>query len=298
MQMRDLECFLAVAEELHFTRAAQRLHLSQPPLSRHIQDLEAELGVTLFRRTRRSVALTEAGKSYYARVQSVLAQLEQAQEEARHISRGQAGTLTVGFIGALTYEFLPGILRRYRQTVPEVQLVLRDLVPAEQIDGVATGRLDIGFVGILPENCGKEVAHRIVRRDRMLAALPLGHPLCGSKAIPLRGLAEDPWVQIETKMSPAYDRFVRRVCADAGFAPRVEHQAARAQAMLGMVAARLGVTIVPATIARFPWPEVTFVPLKEKCIFEHAVIWRAQEARPVVGAFLASFPGSSSHTLS
>jgi DNA-binding transcriptional LysR family regulator len=133
MQMRHLECFLAVAEELHFTRAAQRLHLSQPPLSRHIKELEQELGVTLFQRTRRSVTLTDAGRAYEQRVHSILSQLEQAREEARRIQRGEMGTLTIGFVGALTYEFLPGLLRRYRARRPNVQLALRDLVPAEQI---------------------------------------------------------------------------------------------------------------------------------------------------------------------
>ena len=168
MQMRHLECFLAVAEELHFTRAAQRLHLSQPPLSRHIRELEQELGVTLLQRTRRSVALTDAGRAYEQRLHAILAQLEQAREEARRIQRGEMGTLTVGFVGALTYEFLPGLLRRYRARMPQVHLALRDLVPAEQMEALVTGRIDVGFAGILPDDCGPEVAHRVLRRERMV----------------------------------------------------------------------------------------------------------------------------------
>jgi DNA-binding transcriptional LysR family regulator len=291
MQMRHLECFLAVAEELHFTRAAQRLHLSQPPLSRHIKELEQELGVTLFVRTRRDVALTDAGRAYEQRVHSILSQLEQARDEARRIQRGEMGTLTIGFVGALTYEFLPGLLRRYRAHSPDVHLVLRDLVPAEQIEALAQGRIDIGFAGILPDDCGPEVAHRVLRRDRMVAALPDGHALGQRKAVRLEALAEEPWVTIERKISPTCHRFIRRLCADAGFAPRIEHGAARAQAMLGLVAVGLGVTIVPETLSRLPSPGVVFRPLKQRLIYEHVVIWRAKSVSPLAAAFLDGLRG-------
>jgi DNA-binding transcriptional LysR family regulator len=290
MQMRHLECFLAVAEELHFTRAAQRLHLSQPPLSRHIRELEEELGVTLFQRTRRSVALTEAGRAYEQRVHAILSQLDQAREEAQRIQRGEMGTLTIGFVGALTYEFLPGLLRRYRARMPRVHLALRDMVPAEQIDALATGRIDVGFAGILPDDCGPEVTHRVLRRDRMVAALPNGHALAQRKVVSLEALAAEPWVLIERKASPTYDRFIRRLCAAAGFAPRVEHEAARAQAMLGLVAVGLGVTIVPETIARLPSPGVVFRPIKKRLVYEHVVLWRAKTVPSVVAAFLDGLP--------
>jgi len=232
----------------------------------------------------------------------MLAQLEQARDEARRIQRGELGTLTIGFVGALTYEFLPGLLRGYRARMPGVHLALRDLVPAEQIEALATGRIDVGFVGILPDDCGPEVAHRVLRRDRMVAALPEGHVLAKRKAVSLEALAEEPWVVIERKVSPSYDRFIRRVCADAGFAPRVEHEVARAQAMLGLVAVGLGVTIVPETIARLPAPGVAFRPLKQRPIYEHAVIWRAKPASPLTEAFLNGLrrigPSSSSSSSS
>jgi DNA-binding transcriptional LysR family regulator len=290
--MRHLECFLAVAEELHFTRAAERLHLSQPPLSQHIKELEQELGVKLFQRTRRSVALTDAGRAYEERMHSILSQLEQAREEARRIQRGEMGTLTIGFVGALTYEFLPGLLRRYRARMPKVQLSLRDLVPAEQIEALAAGRIDVGFAGILPDDCGSEVAHRVLRRERIVTALPDGHVLAKRKMIPLETLAEEPWVLIERKISPTYDRFIRRLCAEAGFAPRIEHEAARALAMLGLVAVGLGVTIVPETIARLPAPGVIFRPLQQHLIYEHVVMWRATAVSPLTAAFLDGLPGA------
>jgi DNA-binding transcriptional LysR family regulator len=293
MQMRHLECFLAVAEELHFTRAAQRLHLSQPPLSRHVKELEQELGVTLFQRTRRNVALTEAGRAYQQRVHSILSQLEQARVEAQRIQRGEVGTLTIGFVGALTYEFLPGLLRRYRARMPNVHLALRDLVPAEQIEALTAGRIDVGFAGILPDDCGPEAAHRVLRRERMVAALPDGHVLAKRKTVPLEALAEEPWVLIERKISPSYDRFIRRLCAEAGFAPRIEHEAARAQAMLGLVAVGLGVTIVPETIARLPAPGLVFRPLKQRMIYEHVVLWRAKAVSPLTAAFLDALPRST-----
>jgi len=293
MQMRHLECFLAVAEELHFTRAAQRLHLSQPPLSRHIKELEEELGVTLFQRTRRSVTLTDAGKAYEQRVHSILSQLEQAREEARRIQRGEMGTLTIGFVGALAYEFLPGLLRRYRARMPKVHLVLRDLVPAEQIEALAVGRIDVGFAGIRPDDCGPEVAHRVLRRERMVAALPDSHPLAKRKRIPLEALAEEPWVVMGRSVSPTYDRFIRRLCAQAGFSPRVEQEAARAQAMLGLVATGLGVTIVPEMITKLPSPGVVFLRLNQRLIYEHVVLWWAQRGSSLTAAFLDRLSASA-----
>ncbi len=293
MQMRHLECFLAVAEELHFTRAAQRLHLSQPPLSRHIKELEQELGVTLFQRTRRNVALPDAGRAYQQRVHAILSELEQAREEARRIQRGELGTLTIGFVGALTYEFLPGLLRRYRARMPNVHLALRDMVPAEQIEALAAGRIDVGFAGILPDDCGSEVAHRVLRRERMVAALPDGHVLAERRVVRLHALAEQAWVLIERKISPTYDRFIRRLCAEAGFAPRIEHEAARAQAMLGLVAVGLGVTIVPETISKLPSPGVVFRPLRQRLVYEHVVLWQAKSASSLVRAFLDTLPGST-----
>jgi DNA-binding transcriptional LysR family regulator len=259
-------------------------------LSRHIKELEQELGVTLFQRTRRSVALTDAGRTYQQRVRAILSQLDQAREEARRIQRGELGTLTIGFVGALTYEFLPGLLRRYRTRMPNVHLAMRDLVPAEQIEALAAGRIDVGFAGILPDDCGPEVAHRVLRRERMVAALPDGHVLTKRKAVPLEMLAEETWVLIERKISPTYERFIRRLCAQAGFAPRIESEAARAQAMLGLVAVGLGVTMVPETIAMLPAPGVVFRPLKQRLIYEHVVIWQAKTVSSLVRAFLDALP--------
>jgi DNA-binding transcriptional LysR family regulator len=292
MQMRNLECFRAVAEELHFTRAAKRLHLSQPPLSRHIKELENELGVVLFRRDRRNVALTDAGIAYAQRVQSILAQLDQAREEARRIYHGETGTLVIAFVSALTYEFLPGILRRFRTANRDVHLVLHDMVPSEQIDALAAGRIDISFAGILPQDCGPDINHRILRQDRMVAAIPSGHALAAGKAIPLRALADEPWILIEKAVSPAYERFIRKLCAKAGFVPLIEHETKRAQAMLGLVAAGLGVTIVPEAISVLPFPDIVYRPLIESPIYEHVVLWRAKEESALVKHFLNSLSKS------
>ena len=286
MQLRHLECFLAVAEELHFSRAARKLHLSQPPLSRHIRELEDELGVPLLQRSRRSVALTEAGRAYQRRIASIFSQLGQAADEAQRIARGEAGTLTIGFVGALTYEFLPPILRAYRALYPSVHLTLRDLTPAEQLEALENGGIDIGFVGILPDWPTAGLDHRVIRRDRMVAALPEDHRLAERKTIPLKELADDPWLFIGREVSPSYCRLMERLCAGAGFVPRVEQETIRAQALLGMVSAGLGVTIVPEMISRLPAPGVVFVPLQEREKYEHAVMWRAGGSSPLVAGFL------------
>lgn len=291
MQLRHLECFLAVAEELHFTRAARRLRLSQPPLSRHIKELEAQLGVILFERTRRSVALTPAGQAYAKRVRFLLNQLEEARDEARRIQRGEAGTLTIGFVGALEYEFLPSLLRGFRARRPEVHLKLYDLVPSEQLEALGAERIDLGFVGLLPADCGSQTGHQVVRRERMVVALPAGCATAKRKTVALQSLANEPWVLIERKVAPAYRHLIHSSCGKAGFAPRVEQETARAQAMLGLVAAGLGVTIVPETVARLRPPGVAFRPLREALVFEHVVVWNAAAASPLREAFLQELSG-------
>lgn len=284
--MRQLECFRAVAEELHFTRAAKRLHLSQPPLSRHIKELEQELGVVLLKRDRRNVALTDAGIAYAQRVQSILSQLSQAGEEARRIHQGEAGTLVIAFVSALTYEFLPEILRRFRAAKPDIHLVLHDMVPSEQIESLAAGCIDIGFAGIMPEDCGPAINHRVVRRDRMIAALSRGHALARKNTVSLKALALEPWILIERAVSPTYEHFIRQLCAEAGFVPRIEHQTKRAQAMLGLVAAGLGVTIVPAAVAVLPSPDIVYRPLSKVAKYDHVILWRENEKSAVLKQFL------------
>jgi DNA-binding transcriptional LysR family regulator len=170
------------------------------------------------------------------------------------------------------------------------------LVPAEQIEALATGRIDVGFAGILPDDCGPEVAHRVLRRERMVSALPDGHVLMKRKTVPLAALAEEPWVGIERKISPTYDRFIRRLCTEAGFAPRIEHEATRAQPMLGLVAVGLGVTIVPQTIAKLPAPGVVFRPLKQHLIYEHVVLWRSKSISSLAAAFLDGLSGCCSRS--
>lgn len=292
MQIRHLECFRAVADELHFTRAAKRLHISQPPLSRHIKELEDELDVLLLRRDRRNVALTDAGIAYAQRIQSIFSQLDQAREEARRIHNGESGTLVIAFVSALTYEFLPGILRRFRAAKPDVHLVLHDMVPSEQIDALAAGRIDIGFAGIMPEDCGPEIKHRVIRRDRMVAALPFGHALAAKKTIRLNALANEPWILIERTVSPTYEHFIRQLCTEAGFVPRIEHQTKRAQAMMGLVAAGLGVTIVPAAVAILPSPDIVFRNLSKPIVYEHIVLWRENEKSSVLKQFLENLTES------
>lgn len=296
MRMRHLECFRAVAEELHFTRAAKRLNLSQPPLSRHIKELEAELGVVLFKRDRRNVALTDAGMVFAKRVQSILAQLAQAHEEVRRIHNGEVGTLTIAFVSALTYEFLPGILRRFRMSKPTIHLVLHDMVPSEQIESLVAGRIDIAFAGILPEDCSPGICHRIVRKDRMVAAVPSGHALAAKRKIRLQALANEPWIMIDKAVSPTYERFIRRLCAEAGFVPRILHQTKRAQAMLGLVAAGLGVTIVPEAVAVLPSPDIVYRPLSNSIMYEHVVLWRENERSAALNQFLDNLIDSVPNT--
>lgn len=247
---RELECFLAVAEELSFTMAAKRLHLAQPPLSRHIRQLEEKLGVSLFHRTRRSVSVTDAGEAFREEAREILARVRRAGEAARRAAEGETEQLRIGFVSAVLSQEMVGVFSRFRESFPEIRLDLRDRLPSEQLRGLADGELDVGFIGVAPEKPPRDVITKSWMRESLMAFIPPHHRLSDRKTVSLSTLSGESFVAISSEAAQAYSSLVRNLCSEEGFQPRIVQEASRAQAVAAMSVTGSGIAILPASLHR------------------------------------------------
>lgn len=286
--IRELECFIAVAEELSFTRAARRMHLSQPPLSRSIQALEARLGIRLFERSPRSVALTPGGRAFLTDTKGALAQLQRAADRARRAARGQTTRLDLGFVSAVLNPKLISIFHRYRTANPTVEMTLHDSPPAEQLRALAEGRLDGGFVGASPVTPSAGLVFIPWSREPLMVFLPRHHRLHGSPKVKLAELAGEPFVMVAAESAPCFSLQIHQLCGNAGFRPKVVQEAARGQAVVVMVAAGTGVAILPASMARIAGEASVAIPLTDKGAFvTYVFAHRSGEKAPALADFVA-----------
>jgi DNA-binding transcriptional LysR family regulator len=250
--LRQLRHFIAVAEQLHFGRAAAALHISQPPLSRSIRDLEVRLGVTLLARTRRKVELTPEGARFLEDARRLLAQLERAVLDVGSMAAGQGGQLRLGFVSLADFGVLPALLKAYKSTRPGVALALREMLSPDQAAALAAGELDFGL--LLPPVTGADLEHVVVQRERFVAALPSRHRLAregGRNAgrLAVRELAGEAFVMAPREIAPGLHDIVAALTARAGFAPRVAQEAIQMQTVVSLVSSGLGVALVPASVA-------------------------------------------------
>ena len=285
MELRHLNYFIAVAEELHFSRAAERLCISQPPLSQQIRSLEDELGVKLFERTKRHVQLTEAGNVLLEYSYLVLAQLEQAIEATQRVGRGEVGRLSIGFVGSATYTVLPEILSAFRAQFPAVELQLRELTTAQQIQALHHKQVDIGIVRSAISEPGLSV--ELLLPELLVLALPEAHPLSAQTEVSLSTLADELFILFPAKMGPVFYEQIIHSCQQAGFRPKVAQEAVQMQTIIGLVAAGLGIAIVPASLQNFYRNGVIYRPLQEQIPQTGLYLaWRQHDSSPVISAFL------------
>jgi DNA-binding transcriptional LysR family regulator len=285
MELRHLRYFVAVAEELHFGRAAERLFIAQPPLSQQIQQLERELGVTLFQRTSRRVQLTPAGEGFLRDARRLLAGLDEAAEGARRAARGETGWLGIGFAASATYDLLPAVLRDFRARFPDVSLSLAELNAAEQARALHERAIHVGFARPSVED--PEAVVGAVLREPFLAALPAAHPLAGASPLPLSALASEPFVSFPEQPRPSYAALVRDACAGAGFAPRVVQEVREMQTALSLVAAGLGVALLPDSVRHLRRDGVAYRALAHPAPrTELAVVSRRDDPSPALANFL------------
>ncbi|MEB3182692.1 MAG: LysR family transcriptional regulator [Nostocaceae cyanobacterium] len=285
MELRHLRYFVTVAEELHFGRAAERLHISQPPLSQQIRQLELELGFQLFHRTQRTVQLTEAGQVFLGEVRQIFRQLEQAVQVGRQASRGEMGQLIVGFVSSAGYNVLPVIIRRFRTSIPGVNLELHELTTDTQLQWLRENRMDVGFVRPPVEE--DSFCSEIIFAEPLVVALPETHPQAKRSRVSLRELVGETFIMFPRALAPGlYDPIIS-LCSGAGFSPSVSLEAIQMQTIVSLVAAEMGVAIVPESLQNLQRTGVVYKPLEEPTPkVAIAMIWRRYHTSATVQRFL------------
>jgi DNA-binding transcriptional LysR family regulator len=283
IELRHLRYFVAVAEELHFGRAALRLHLAQPPLSQQIRKLEEILGYPLFLRTSRAVKLTSAGEVFLERAKRTLRNVLEDMEEARSVGRGEEGFLRVGFIGSAMLTPLPAMLGRYRRRYPKVNLQLHESYTSAVVQKLLKGELDAGFLRDSGQVSGLEIEPLF--SEPFIAVVPKKHPLAKHKAISAKELRDEPFVFFSPSAGTlAYEKPVS-ICEEYGFRPRVVQEAPQWLTIMRLIGAGLGVTIAPACVKQVAAQNVACLSLRRATVeSDIELAYRTSEDRPIVEA--------------
>lgn len=285
METRKLRYVLTVAEELSFTRAAARLHMTQPPLTRQIKELEDELGVQLFNRTKRVVQLTKAGEVFVERAQRLLQDLDLLRRASGQAHRGEAGRLTIGFLGAIAFDLFPRILREYRALMPNVRIELYESDNQALMEGVRSGTIDAAFLRPYYEHA--DISMKTLLRDHFVVALPAGHRLAGRKAISISDLVEEPFVTASRSPAPSIYAQTMAICEQAGFHPRVAQVSTHLHTAIALVSAGMGISLVPRSIMTLGLQGVRYAKLRDVSeTIEVVVAWSKNDRNAVLARFL------------
>ena len=290
MELRHLRYFVAVAEELNFGRAAERLRIAQPPLSRQIRDLEREIGVALFERVPRGVELTPAGRAFLPEARLTLAQAERSQRTAQRAAQGESGRLRVGFVDAATHSgILPDVLSFFRAHLPSVGLSLFELDPLRQAEAFQEGRIDIGILHSPPLDAVRWLRVESIYAEPVILALPKTHPLAGRSRLALASLADESFVAFPRVVAPEmYDDIIVS-CRRAGFSPRIVQEAAGWHTLASLVSAGVGVGVVPRSISEFQQSGVVYRSVRALDVeMSLAAVWKRSERSPVRERFVAA----------
>ncbi|MCV9921563.1 LysR family transcriptional regulator [Pseudomonas sp. BT-42-2] len=259
MELHQLRCFVAVAEELHFGRAAVRLHMTQPPLSRQIQLLEHSLGVLLLERTNRQARLTPAGQNFLEDARRILQIAESASQSARRIAHGEAGRLTLGFTAVGAYSLIPQLLVHAAEVLPGIDLELSERVSLGQVHALETGMIDVGFVRqVMPS---ARVEYVLIHREPFVAALPAGHPLAAKAELGPHDFDQQPFIMYSESEGRYFHDRIANLFARHQVQPQYIHQLGQTHSIIGLVNVGLGIAVVPASAQALHMEQVVFRPL-------------------------------------
>jgi len=285
MELRHLRYFVAVAEHMNFRRAAEHLQMTQPPLSQQIKQLERELGFDLFHRQGRSIELTPAGATFLHDARRVLAQVERGVEHARSAARGHSGKLRIGFVGTVAYTFLPRILRRFRVDFPAVEVTLHELPSSRQIDALHNTQIDIGLCR-MATTATPQIHTEVIYQEGLCAVLPREHPLSAKPDLSLADLQDEAFVLFPPYLGAELHTHILRVCAEFGFTPTVRQHAIQMTTIVGLVAAGIGVSVLPRAVMTLPHQDVHYRPLEKVAPVNVYSLWRRDTRNPVLRHFL------------
>lgn len=286
MELRQLRYFVAVATELNFSRAAERMHISQPPLSQQIKQLEEELGVQLLMRTSRTVELTEAGRLFLTEACETLERAKRAMDTARRAAAGDIGTVSIATLSTADVVVFPRVIPACMRRYPGVQLSFSSMSEVDMAAAIEEGRIDVGFATvpvILRGDCVAETIHR----ERAVAALPVTHRLAARAAIALEELSDDDWVLPDPRRTPSSHYLVVSMCSSKGFTPRAIQHCDNMQFMLSLIAAGIAVAVLPERVRQMPRDRVVVVPVRDsEPSVELGVIYSPRRMTKVVRSFI------------
>jgi len=289
IELRQLRYFVAVAEEMHFGRAAQRLHMTQPPLSQAIQQLETALGVALFVRTSRSVGMSAAGAALLPEAQRILQQTAALPDLMRRTAAGASGRLSLAFVSTADYSVLPPFLREFRSAYPDVSIELREATTDVQLEELMQQRIDVGLlIPPLPERVKSELGYFPLIAEPLILAAPKGiRAARGKRAINLKDVAALPLIIFPRRIAPAFHDAILACYHEAELTPHIGQEAIQMQTIIGLVSAGMGIALVPQSVSNLKRPGVDYVALTQKTpLVETGLAWRHDNTSPVLRAFL------------
>ena len=289
LELRQLRHFVAVAEEMHFGRAAQRLHMTQPPLSQSIQALEAMLGTPLFARTSRSVTLTPAGAALLPHVRQLLHDAQALPDLARRAAAGESGRLALAFVSTADYSVLPSFLHQFRTAYPQVQIELREATTDLQLEALEHDEIDVGLlIPPLPDRMKDLLAYRRVLAEPLVLAAPENAAALQSDGpLPLQAVVDLPLIIFPRRIAPSFHDAILGCYHDAGLTPRIGQEAIQMQTIVGLVSAGMGIALVPQSVSNLKRPGVTYRALSgTTAVIETGLAWRRDNSSPVLRAFL------------
>lgn len=287
MEFRQLKYFIAVAEELNIGRAATRLHISHPPLTRQIQQLEEELGVQLFIRTPRGMELTPAGELLLEEARNIRSVVEQATERTQRAGQGKLGRLDIGIFGSAIIDIIPRVLAEFRAAYPEVKVVLHSMNKSEQIEALRQRRINVGFNRVLTPL--PDIASELVTTESLLLAISADHPLAGKAVVPFASLADHPLVVFPTGSRPSFIDRVIGLCQQVGFVPQISQEVGDVVSAVALVASGFGACLVSKSTSVLTLPGVVYRPLSglpENAQIDLSCIYRSDDRSPILAEFL------------
>jgi len=285
VEIRHLRYFIAVAQESNFSRAAEKLHISQPPLSQQIQKLEEDLGVTLIERGTRPVMLTEAGKFFFQQAQGLVDQFDQFIDKTQKMALGEEGALTVAFVSSSTYELMPRILRSFRKLYPGVSLNLIEKNTPQQLESLRNKQINIGIGRPFTED--SEIKSDWILDETVVVAVPAEHAWSDKTSVSLNALAKEDMINFYWSLEPSFGNFVMTICREAGFEPLIVQRTGELQTALGLVAAGIGVAVLPASVEHTSREGVKYIPLKKPSpTISLVAAYRKDDSSPILKRFL------------
>lgn len=284
MELRHLRYFEAVAAEMSFSRAAKRLHMAQPPLSRQIRQLEEEIGATLIDRGARPLQLTPAGRFFYEHSVNLLQRVAELRSATHRLAQRRREWFGIGFVPSTLYGLLPDLIRRFRLASPDVEVALLELTTVQQGEALKVGRIDVGFGRLVLDD--PEIHGEIMLDEPLIAVLPARHPLLSARRISLEKLAAEPFILYPGKPRPSYADHVLQLLHARGYAPAIAMETNELQTAIGMVAAGLGVALVPESVRRLHRDDVVYRPLSDAGVTSPVIMnFRSDDGSPRLADF-------------